>query len=641
MTEKENRINILVDAIKKHQDYYYNGVGKISDAAFDAMWDELTELDPSNPILHKVGSDSDSNFAKSKHIIPMGSQNKCFNEETFLRWYNLANQKFHIDQLIVEYKLDGASIELQYENGRFIKAVTRGDGVIGDDITENALKMNNIPKKLMIPFSGSVRGEVLMSHENLNKYYSNSMANCRSAANGTMKRKDSIGCDKLDVIVYDVKSLNNIVKFSTEIEKLCFLKSEGFKIVPYAWYDKTKSTCIRIQALRDIVYNNRLNNVLREDLVLDHEFKLFDYDIDGLVVKINMIYPKDLERTRPESQIAFKFECDKQVSTILDVIWSRNGKRLTPVAVFEPIELNGTTVERAMLSNPNGITQLGLKIGSLVEVVKRGEIIPHIESVISNPSNCKDVVIPSTCSECGFKLINEGTILYCPNPKCPSVIIHRLSNWINVLNIMNIGPAIIEKMYKDFNIDMIYKIYRNIDLLKNELPERVILSIEKSKRTTIENVLAGLDIENIGLATAKAIVKGFNIKSINDLLNLAPGKIISPPGFGVISSSDIIAYLKPFKEDLSCLRQYLFIGNDFKRKGKLDGIVICFTGKFKCPRKSMESMVIENGGEVSSIVTKRTSYLVTNDLNRKSDKILYAKKFKVKIITESEFYQLL
>ena len=358
----KNRIKELEELIVKYQKAYYDGEGIISDAEFDKLWDELKELDPANPILQRVGADS-VNFAKIQHVMPMGSQEKAANPEQFLAWA----AKHEYDQYLVEYKLDGASLELQYENGKLVRAVTRGDGSIGDDITANARKMNGVQHEIrkngeLIPFTGGVRGEVIMTHEVHQNYFSDK-ANCRNAANGLMKRKDGQGSEYLKLITYDALSTDGKSFFTTEQEKIRWLMDCGFNVVKLV---------ICKNAERVIAYRAKVMEE-RKDL---------EYDIDGLVVKESVINYEDASRARPDRQIAFKFSLEEAVTTLRQVEWSINGGTYTPVAIFDEVELNGTKVQRASLANPDTMRKLGVRIGSHVVVVKRGEIIPKIESVV-------------------------------------------------------------------------------------------------------------------------------------------------------------------------------------------------------------------------------------------------------------------
>lgn len=222
-SEKNARVNELEAEIKRHQKLYYNGEPEISDEEFDALWDELESLDPGNPLLKAVGTDRSERWPKSPHRMTMGSLSKATDPESFLAWA----AKVQYPLYLVQYKLDGASMELQYDEGHFVRGVTRGDGVIGDDITPNVAKMNGVPKELPEPFTGAVRGEVLMSRRMHDAKYADK-ANCRNAANGLMKRKDGVGAEDLDIICYDaVSSLATGTPFDTERKKNRLARTDG------------------------------------------------------------------------------------------------------------------------------------------------------------------------------------------------------------------------------------------------------------------------------------------------------------------------------------------------------------------------------------------------------------------------------
>jgi DNA ligase (NAD+) len=223
--EKKDRIAVLERQITAYQDSYYNGESAIPDGEFDLLWDELRQLKPDSPVLARVGADSVDGFPKTKHLIPMGSQEKAANPAEFLAWA----EKTVPASFVVQYKLDGASLELQYRKGKLVKAVTRGDGVIGDEITRNARRMSGVVPELDIPFSGGVRGEVVMSHGVWQEKYA-AKANCRNAANGIMRRKDGQGCEDLMLIVYDAADPRNDAYFQDEIEKIAWLRDRGFSV---------------------------------------------------------------------------------------------------------------------------------------------------------------------------------------------------------------------------------------------------------------------------------------------------------------------------------------------------------------------------------------------------------------------------
>ena len=424
------RISELEKLIVKYQTSYYNGEGEISDAEFDALWDELKALDPTNAVLQRVGADS-GNFEKIHHVMPMGSQEKAANPEQFLAWA----AKHEYEEYLVEYKLDGASLELQYENGYLVRAVTRGDGSIGDDITANAKKMGGVNAAIykdgeLVPFTGGIRGEVIMTHEVHKKYFSDK-ANCRNAANGLMKRKDGTGSEYLKLIVYDALSTNGQSYFTNEKEKIAWLMACGFNVVRLV---------ICKNAERVIAYRAKIME----------ERKDIEYDIDGLVVKENRIDFEDASRARPDRQIAFKFSLEEATTVLRQVEWSQSGATYTPVAIFDEVELNGTKVQRASLANPDTMRKLGVRIGSHVVVVKRGEIIPKIESVVEEKDiQTSDIVFPCVCETCGTKLVDEGSRLYCPNKACSKRVLHQLLKFVQTVDIRDLGETLVTQLFKN------------------------------------------------------------------------------------------------------------------------------------------------------------------------------------------------
>ncbi|MDR3248248.1 MAG: DNA ligase (NAD(+)) LigA, partial [Treponema sp.] len=341
-TSDVDRIVALEHLIERYQQSYYNGEGEITDAEFDRLWDELKALDGENRLFKKIGADNTDGFPKARHLIPMGSQDKAANPGEFREWA----AKMNFPVYVVQYKLDGASLELQYEKGILKQAITRGDGTVGDEITANARRMNGVIPKLGLSFSGGVRGEVVMTRQVWQKKYQDK-ANCRNAANGIMRRKDGVGCEDLMLITYDVSAFGDDSYFDDEIEKIGWLKKQGFNV----------TECREFQDAEDVV-------AYREK-VAKGRTKL-PYDIDGLVVKDRSTDMGDLRRPRPEKQIAFKFELETAVTILRAVEWSESGATYTPIGIVDPVRLAGTTVQRANLNNPDMIRAMGLKIGSAV-----------------------------------------------------------------------------------------------------------------------------------------------------------------------------------------------------------------------------------------------------------------------------------
>ena len=630
------RIEELEKLISKYQKSYYDGEGEISDAEFDKLWDELKSLDPNNPILHKVGADS-GNFAKVQHVMPMGSQEKAANPEEFLAWAN----KHQYDQYLVEYKLDGASLELQYENGYLVRAVTRGDGSIGDDITANARKMGGVNAAIykdgqLVPFTGGVRGEVIMTHQ-VHKDYFSDKANCRNAANGLMKRKDGQGSEFLKLITYDALSTDGKSYFTNEEEKIRWLMDCGFNVVK-------------------LVICKSPDRVIAYRAKVMEERKDIEYDIDGLVIKERKINLEDARRARPDHQIAFKFSLEEAVSTLRQVEWSINGGTYTPVAIFDEVELNGTRVQRASLANPDKMRQLGVRIGSHVVVVKRGEIIPKIESVVEE----KDIVtseipFPCVCEVCGTKLIDEGSRLYCPNKECSKRVLHQLLKFQDVVDIRDLGTTLITDLFKDGRLKSISDIYslsqedlvpyflneESMEAEKKSLgAQKVYNSIQSHRNMKLATFVAGFDIEGIAESSAEKLVNaGFN--TLEKLLAASEDQIAQVSGFAEIMAHTVVEGLAENAEEMKSLITSGTIILEAEGQGSLSGKSFCFTGELhSMKRADAEALVKKNGGSIKSSVTKDLSYLVTNDTTSGSSKNVKAAKFNIPIIDENAFLEL-
>lgn len=638
---KKDRIKALEALIKKHQHLYYNAEPEISDADFDLLWDELRELDPEHVLFKTVPQDSTDGFLKAAHILPMGSQEKAADPESFQKWAS----KMPFSDFLVQYKLDGASMELQYEKGRFVRAVTRGDGKIGDDITANVKKMHGLVFELKgcsapdgsAPFSGGVRGEVIMTKEVHQQLYSDK-ANCRNAANGLMKRKDGSGSEHLQIICYDAASgtvgrpFTGESPFQTETEKLAWLQEQGFLLVPVS----------RCGSVREVIdYRARIMDI-RGSL---------PYDIDGLVIKNDRIDPADLSRARPEKQIAFKFSLEEAVTVLRSVEWSESGVTYTPIALIDPVRLAGTTVKRASLCNPNIIAELGLQIGSKIVVTKRGEIIPKIEALIENADSCSPIEQPVHCSACGSALTDEGTRLFCPNLACPKRIHHRIEKWISCLDIQDFGTVLIRQLFDAQRIKSIADLYTltveelaGLERMGQRSAEKVYRSLHTKREIPLAVFIAGFDIDGIGRTMVEKLVEaGFN--TLDKILAASEEDFMNVYQFGTILARTLVQGLNEVKDEMlhltasgQIILQSARVSDDHSA---LNGKSFCFTGElYTLKRKEAEEMVKQQGGIIKSSVTKGLDYLVTNTPDSGSAKNKKAQELGTAVITEETFLQL-
>ncbi|MFP4534467.1 MAG: NAD-dependent DNA ligase LigA [Spirochaetaceae bacterium] len=618
------RVQELERLVRYHQERYYNDEAEISDQEFDALWDELRRLDPENALFSEVGTDRSEGFPKREHIIPMGSQEKAADPEAFRKWIN----KIAAPRYVVQYKLDGASMELQYENGRFRAGVTRGDGRVGDDITRNVRRMRGVIEEVGDGFTGAVRGEVMMEHEVHEKYYSEK-ANCRNAANGVMKRKDGVGSDLLRVMVYDAMHREREDFFSDEVSKLAWLEENGFDVVTYKVFEDPED----IIAYREEIAEARGG---------------LPFDIDGLVVKSPDIDREDMQRARPEKQIAFKFALEQTVTQVREVEWSTTGNTYTPVAKVEPVRLAGTTVQRASLVHPEHLEELGIRIGSEVVITKRGEIIPKIEKVVHNPANARAVEVPRNCVACGTELINEGKRLYCPNFACPLRLKHRLRKWVSVLDIKEFGPVLIDRLFDSGKVRYVADLYRvtpeeiaAFEGMGEGIARKALGNLRAASEIRLPRFVAGFDIGGIGeLIVEKLVSAGYD--TLEKLREASVDDLAEVEGIGTITAETLKKGLDELRDHMDALLETGAVRILAPpRETPISGKSFCFSGSLSSMKRSeAEETVRSLGGSAKSAVTTDLDFLVTNDPESGSSKNRKARELGVRIISEEEFLRL-
>jgi DNA ligase (NAD+) len=635
--QKKERVAELENLIQGYQSSYYNGEAEITDAEFDLLWDELKRLAPESPVLARIGADGVDDidgFPKAAHLIPMGSQDKAADPEAFRAW----TQKIQAPVYVVQFKLDGASLELQYEKGALVRAVTRGDGVIGDEITRNALRMNGVLPALNVDFSGGVRGEALMPRAVWKEKHTNK-ANCRNAANGIMRRKDGAGCEDLVFLAYDASATGNDGFFKNEIEKITWLAAQGFMVSETKEFTDAEA----IIAYRAMIANTREN---------------LDVDIDGLVVKDRETNMDDLRRVRPERQIAFKFELEIAYTALRAVEWSEAGATYTPIGLIDPVRLAGTTVKRASLNNPGMIRSMKLKIGSVVSVVKRGEIIPKIERVA--PAEAlpdfdlpeeSDIVFPVSCSVCGATLVDEDSRLYCPNPACPKLLLHRLEKWIKILDIREIGEKLIKQLFAAGRVTQIHDLYTltpeelaAFDRMGTLSANKVVKYIRAARDISLAKFIAGFDFEGVGETIMEKVVD-FGFNTLEKLRAADADALAIVEGIGEVTAKTIVQGMRQAAREMDAVLDAGVIAiaePPDESKQPLKGLSFCFTGELIVMKRSQaEERVKALGGSPKNSVVKGLSYLVANDTGSGSAKNRKARDLGVPVIDERQFLELI
>jgi DNA ligase (NAD+) len=475
-----------------------------------------------------------------------------------------------------------------------------------------------------------VRGEIILPKDKFETKYAKENKNPRNTASGITKRKDGIGSEDLSIMTYDAININPKHSFNFETQKLDWMEDQQFDVTETKKFTKMQEV---------VSYREEVMTSVRDEL---------NFEIDGLVVKGEKVDLEDMKRARPMSQVAFKFEVELVETIVKAVEWSESGAIYTPVAIVEPVEIAGTTVQRASLANPDLIRSLGLKIGSKVLVSKRGEIIPKIEQVIENPPDATPVPIPEICSTCNARLINEGTKLYCPNEECSKKDYFRLTKWIKKLNVKDFGDLILRQLFEKGKVRKIADLYdlKVSDLIKLERvgeksAKKALDNLYAVKEVSLAKFIGGFNLENIGERQVQKVVNaGFD--TLEKIRTATVHDFARVEGFGEITGQFLYEGIRALYRDME---EVLNKGEItiIRRETKMDleGKTFCFTGKLDTmTRKNAEALVAEHGGASRSSVSGALDYLVTNS-TEKTAKYVKAKELGVSIITEQDFLDMI
>lgn len=628
----QSRIKELETKIIQARLDYYNGQSVYSDKIYDAWIDELKLLDPSNVAVTAIGAPiAPTEWKKAKHQIAMGSLDKVNHPDELSKW---VTDTAPGEELWVVEKLDGLSIEVIYDQGKLLQAVTRGDGTIGEDITVNVINMGGVSKDLFnyikgegSIFSGSLRGEIIMTKSKHKKYFADK-ANPRNAASGVSKRLDGIGSEHLDILFYQVLG---DVEFASEKQQFDWLLACGIK-TPNFW------------AFNDAL---EVNTHWRE--YQDTKRDKLDYDIDGLVIRINdlekqsSLGDKDL---RPKGAIAFKFDNEARESVIRAIVWQvGNSGRLTPVATVDPVLLVGASVTRASLYNLAYVQELGLDVGASVLVSRANDVIPRIEELIKSTGTIAQA--PTICPECGGVVEIVGENLNCTNiAKCPAQMIGRIKNWIKELNLLEWGDALIERLVQNGLVSKVPDLYKltvddlsSLERMGKKSAQKCYDILWGAVEIPLEVFLGGLSIPMIGQTTIKLIMNS-GCDTLEKFGQLQGSDFEQVPGVGPIKANSLADGLITYQDVILEL-----LDNGVKIKSRVDGVLtnksICFTGSMKNKRPVLEKMATDAGGDLKSSVGKGLTYLVIADPNSNSSKAVAARKLGTVLMSEEDFLELI
>lgn len=644
-----DRMHELVAELDKHiYNYYVLDKPTISDAEYDRLYDELVSLEKQTGIIlpnsptQRVGGQVLEGFKKHEHEVPLYSLDKCQSREELEKWYEGVKKVAPEASFAVEYKFDGLTLVCKYKDGYYVSASTRGNGTVGEDVTEQAKTIRSVPLK--IPFKGEliVQGEGMITLSNLAEYNKTSdepLKNARNAVAGAIRNLDpkQTAKRKLDWFPYQILKCDG-KSFKSQEEMHDFLKENGFKTGDF----------FKICRSFDQIYGE-----------IEHIGKVkksLDILMDGVVIKLNEVSLRDefgYTAKFPKWAMAYKF-APEELSTILeDVVWQvgRTGK-LTPIAKIAPVELAGASVRRATLNNIGDIVRKNVKIGSRVFVRRSNEVIPEILGLAEELPGSKEIVVPEHCPSCGTKLVENGANIFCPNTDgCPEQIIDRLTNFASreAMNVEGFSIQTATDLYEKLgvrNFVDLYKLTREqiltLENFKDKKADNLLNSIKKSKNVTLPKFIFALGIGGVGAKTAKDLSKAFG--SLENLRKASQEEIAEVYNIGDVIAKNITEYFSSDKnkEMLDELLKIVHIEKfrDDITENSFTGKKVVVTGTLeKYSRNEITALLESFGAQVVGSVSKNTDFVLVGD--NAGSKLAKANALGVKTIPESEFYSLI
>ncbi|MFI3226760.1 MAG: NAD-dependent DNA ligase LigA [Clostridia bacterium] len=646
-----DKIIKLTNLINEYNEEYYNEDSPtISDFEYDRLIHELIDLEEQYPLFKQENSPTDrvggsAKFSPTEHRFKMESLQDVFSSEELVDFLARTNKVVGESEYVVEYKIDGLSVNIEYNNGLLIKSATRGNGVIGENVTQNIMQINCIPKSISDTRNIIIRGEVHMKRsifEKLNKKRAENgeqlLANPRNAAAGSLRQLDAniVKDRELSFLCFNVENIEEL-GFNTHVEALLHLQDLGIPVSP------TLNTFAQIDSIVQEIQNVYENS------------KALDFDIDGAVVKINDIAKRhELGSTSkfPKWACAYKYPAEIKETKLLDIIITvgRTGV-LTPNAVLEPVSLAGTTVSRATLHNKDFIENLGVCIGDFVNVRKAGEIIPEIVSVNADKrtDDAVSFVMPELCPSCGAEVFyDEGEVaLRCNNIACPAQIEENIIHFAsrNAMNIDGLGSQIVKVLVDKELISDSADLYyiKKEDLLDLERfaeksASNLIEEIEKSKQNQLERTLFALGIRHVGQKAARILANHFG--SIENIQKATVEEITEIHEIGLKTAESLKSWLKT--DVAQVILQKLIDANvnltqeNTKTSDKFVGLTFVLTGSLEIFTRKQASDLIESlGGKASGSVSKKTSYVIAGE--DAGSKLKKANDLGIPVLTEQEF----
>jgi DNA ligase (NAD+) len=638
----------LVELLNKYA-YHYYVLDKpiVSDKEYDKLYDQLVEMERQTGVIlpdsptQRVGGEILPNFKKFTHDKKLYSMDKAQTKAELEKWVKQIKQTFGEDvEFCLTYKFDGLTIVCEYQNGLLLRAGTRGNGTVGEDVTEQVKTIKSVP--LSIPFKGRVvvRGEGIMTLSNLaqyNKTATEKLKNARNAVAGGIRNLDpkQTAKRKLDWICYDIPLVEGATLTSQQ-DIQDFLTQNGFKTSPY--YAKTNSLTELEQHIDHI---DQIKNKI-------------DFLIDGAVINVDKFSIRDelgYTTKYPKWAIAFKFEAVEVTSLLKQVLWQvgRTGK-VTPIGVVEPVELAGATVQRATLNNMDDIRKKNLKIGSRVFIRRSNEVIPEILSLAQDLPGSKEIQAPKICPSCGHELEKRSVNLYCPNyGECYEQIIARLTHFCSkeAMNIEGLSEQTIKQLHEKLGVKYLHDLYNltkeqllSLDKVKDKKADNILQALEQSKKTNLWSFLYSLGILFVGVKSAKDLAKAFG--SLQGVMNATYEQLIAVKDIGEVTANSILEFFadEHNKQEVEKLLACgIEIENSIKRVegGVFEGKTVVLTGSVEgLTRDQATALLEQHGAHVASSVSKKTDLVIFGD--QAGSKLEKAKTLGVATIQASEVF---
>jgi len=649
------KIQELTDLLNYHsQKYYVEDAPEISDFEYDRLLRELEDLENTHPEYRspvsptqRVGGVPLDKFETVVHAVPMESLQDAFNEQEIYDFDRRVHSVLDSCAYMVEYKIDGLSVSLEYENGEFIRGSTRGDGTVGEDVTQNLKTIKSIPMRLNepIPFI-EVRGEVFIGKENFKKL--NAMrenmdepvfANPRNAAAGSLRQLDSkiAASRKLDIFIFNIQQIQG-KDIRSHSEGLEYLRNLGFKVIPNK------------EIFRDI------QSVYQKILEIGENREKLSFDIDGAVVKVdNFTEREQLGSTAkfPKWAIAYKFPPEQQETRIEDIIVQvgRTGA-VTPLALLTPVRIAGSTVSRATLHNMDYIVEKDIKIGDFVKIQKAGDIIPEVFEVVKSKRTGKEktFTMPERCNECGALIIREeGEAAYrCTGMNCPAQRLRHIIHFVSrdAMDIEGLGASIIEQMLERKLIETAADLYyldphdvAQMDKMGEKSAQNLMESLENSKQNPLYRLINALGMRHIGEKSAKLLAHGF--KTLDKLMAAEAEDLTQINDIGETMALSIIDFFRE-PQNIEFIEKLRNAGLNFSDTDqentdrRFAGKTFVLTGTLSKYTRSQASEIIERlGGKTSSSVSKKTSYVLAGE--EAGSKLDKAVQLGIAVISEDDF----